>query len=165
MTRVRQHRRRTHGGRTTVGAHMRNRTDAPTGTVPHTKADAVRFAKLRADYLAKDATLTAYRNELDRKYSDAKWAGRGEKAKLAQITVARERVGEKIYTLLDRLNPYRNEWRGFPSYWVRGELTWEDAITLGRMKATPPAAYGYSTRDMEALSGPVRTTESRKAGF
>lgn len=118
--------------------------------------DAETFAKLRAKYLEQDAAASDLRSHLQSYYGgNVQWASAAQRKKLERLEAARDRTASKIFALIERVSP-RDFSRGFPSYWVAGKLKWGDVLTTGALSETPPAAYGYSDRDMQALTGPVR---------
>lgn len=109
-------------------------------------ADKKLWDKLHEDLKKKSETLLAYEIELGAKYGhnfQTQWLSTAQKKKLEKLRDAKEKTGEKIYELVARISP--RQWdRGVPSWWVRSELTWEDAI---RPKNEPlsvivPGSYG-----------------------
>lgn len=114
-----------------------------------TKADKKRWDDLHAAYAKAAEALQEYEIELSVKYGhrfDRTWLSTGQRNKLDKLRERRDKIGEKIIDLIVRVSPRGEDWlHGVPSFWLREELTWEDAI---RPKNEPlsvvvPGAYGY----------------------
>ena len=111
-----------------------------------TATDKKRWDDLHAALAKAEAAELAYEIELGAKYGhnfSSSWLSKGQKTKLESLRAKKNKIGEKIYELVERISP--RDWSsGVPSWWVRSKLTWEDAI---RPKNEPlsvvvPGAYG-----------------------
>ena len=112
--------------------------------------DRARWDKLRADYkvayeAARDMRLTLERRYGVSDYRARMYASRGEQTKLEKLEARRDKIGDKIVALIVKISPRGDAWlHGAPAFWLRGDLTWEDAV---RPKGEPlavvvPAPYG-----------------------
>lgn len=112
-------------------------------------ADKTRWDKLHVDYEKKYAAAQDFQIKLRMKYGEGNWrhwASRGDQTKLERLEVARDKVGDKIVTLLVKISPRGEAWlSGVPSWWIQSKLTWEDATrpTNEPLSAETPAAWGY----------------------
>lgn len=110
-------------------------------------ADKKRWDDLHAALAKADAATEEFERGLRAKYGmnfQRSWLARGQQTKLDQLHERANKIGGKIFELLERISP-RDWTRGVSSRWVIRELTWEDAI---RPKGEPlsvvvPGAYGY----------------------
>lgn len=79
------------------------------------------------------AKATEAKDEFDRqlhahygRYED-QWLTKTQRAKLTALRAKEDKIGEKIFELVTRVSP--RDWSyGVPVWWVRRELTWEDAV-------------------------------------
>lgn len=113
-------------------------------------ADKTRWDKLHAQYkTAYDAALD-FRLGLERRYGASgsssmwrSWITAGERNKLEKLEARRDKIGDKIFDLVTKVSP--RDWStGAPAFWVRSELTWEDAIRpVGEpLSVVVPAPWG-----------------------
>ena len=110
-------------------------------------SDKKKWDELHAKLAAASAAKRAYELELGAKYGynfQPQWLTKGQKTKLEKLRAAKDKVGDKIYELVGRIGPRKWD-RGVPSWWVRSELTWEDAIRPidEPLSVVVPAAPGY----------------------
>jgi hypothetical protein len=119
-------------------------------------ADEKQFAAIQARFRAAQEREETYRLDvLYRKYRDRRpprsWLTSGEIKRLDALRIAQDKIGESMFTLLDRIGG--RDWRvGCPYMWVMTELTYADAITTGPLSAIPPIPYGYSERDAKVFA-------------
>jgi hypothetical protein len=111
-----------------------------------TAADKKKWDTLHAAYAKASEALLAYEIELGRKYGhnfQAQWLSAGQLNKFEKLSNAKDKIGEKIYELVERISPRRWD-QGVPSWWVRQQLTWEDAIRpVGEpLSVVVPGSYG-----------------------
>ena len=123
------------------------------GRLPPMAANASRaptaeqWNKLRADYLEADRAYHALDNELSYKYGSKhgyEWASTTERKKLEQLRKRKDRVGEKMFAILEKVSP--RDWaHGVPAHWIYEKLSWEDAVRPANepLSVTTPTAYGY----------------------
>jgi len=111
-------------------------------------SDKTRWDKLHADYAKAYQASRDNEIALRVKYGDGNWrmwCSRGEKTRTEKLEARRDKIGDKIVDLLVRISPRGEAWlSGAPAFWIRGDLTWEDAI---RPKNEPlsvvvPAPWG-----------------------
>jgi hypothetical protein len=125
---------------------------------PHepTAKDQRAFDRARARYLDAQSREDTYRLEVIlRKYGSLRpsvsWLNRTETAKLETFARARDRAGEALLAVLDRVGC--RQWRsGVPYHWIMSNLSWDDATTRDALSVVPPCAYGSSARDMERFA-------------
>jgi hypothetical protein len=113
------------------------------------------FDRIRSRWMQVQARRDAHRSAMLAKYGrhdpPRSWMNKGESARQDAILAADLRETERMCMLLDRVSP-RNWRAGVPAHWLMSELTWEDAITSGRLSVVPPVAYGMTPRDVDAFS-------------
>lgn len=75
---------------------------------------------------------------------NVRWASATERKKLDKLDAQRERVGEKMFAMLEKHSP-RDWMHGVPSWWIYSKLTWADAMKAPGepLSTSPPAAFGY----------------------
>jgi hypothetical protein len=110
-------------------------------------ATAEQWHKLRSDYLEAERAYDDLDNELSYKYGSKhghEWASRIERKKLDQLRKRKDRIGEKMFAILDKVSP-RDWHHGVPAHWIYSKLSWEDAIRPANepLSVAPPTAYGY----------------------
>lgn len=112
-------------------------------------SDRERWEKLRADYLTTSRAARDIDIQLSLKYGPGfqlGWASKTEQKKLHQLRQRLDRIGDKMFAILERVSP--RDWsRGVPTHWLREKLSWEDAVRpLGEpLSVTPPLAYGATS--------------------
>lgn len=114
-----------------------------------TKADHVKFHKLRAQFIEADAAREEYERALSLKYQKAHWASTTERKKLEALVKKVSVYYDRFFALLYDISP--REWRGVPAYWIVEKLSWDDAVTTGPLAVRPPPGRGYDDRDLDAL--------------
>ncbi len=109
-------------------------------------ADKKRWDDLHAALAKAEAATREYELSLVRTYGanfNRSWLTRPQQKKLEAFQERADKIGEKIFELVTKISP--RDWSyGVPTWWVRRELTWEDAI---RPKGEPlsvvvPGSYG-----------------------
>jgi len=129
-----------------------------------TAADKKKWDTLHAAYAKASEALLAYEIQLGGKHGhkfQTQWLSSTERKKLEKLRDAKEKVGEKIYELVDRISPRRWD-QGVPSWWVRERLTWEDAIRPADepLSVVVPGAFGYHDGYVKESNARVRAQEN-----
>jgi len=105
-----------------------------------------RFDALRAKYLAAKAKLDEVSSALAVKYGPEyrdSWLRMGERTARQKARDAVERAGDAVTEHVATFSP--RDWsHGVPQYWVRGELTYEDAARPAGepLSVVPPLSWG-----------------------
>lgn len=74
--------------------------------------------------------------------------------KIDRTSKAEDRARDAIYAWLEKFSP--RAWdRGVPSYWVCGELGYQDAIRTGPLTVVPPPAMHFTEADMRTFAQAV----------
>lgn len=101
------------------------------------------WLKLQARYLAAFGAQEALKVALDRKYSDAMFARRTERARLETLRERTYKAEQACCAWLYEHSPRR--WStGCPVHWICSRLTYADALTTGPLSVVPPLAYGQT---------------------
>ena len=128
-------------------------------------SDKKKWDELHAKLVAASEAELAYEIELGAKYGhnfQSQWLSKGQKTKLEALRAKKDKIGAKIYELVTRVSP--RDWSyGVPAWWVRSELTWEDAI---RPKNEPlsvvvPGSYGSPDGTVKERGIPMAARKMR----
>jgi len=109
-------------------------------------ANKARWDALRASFLVADEAARAQEIAMRVKWGDAgwrNWASKGEKSKLERLEDRRDKIGGKLFDLLQKVSP--RDWSsGAPVFWIYRDLTWEDATRPANepLSVVVPAPYG-----------------------
>lgn len=113
-----------------------------------------RFTTLQAAWQAAERKEQDMRSTLASQYQSACYAPRGKRNQLDRLSAASSRKCDAFYAFLDTLSP--RDWHsGIPCAWVREHLTYDDAVTTGRLSVTPPPAYAYDVTYCERFAASV----------
>lgn len=116
-----------------------------------TERNRVKFDALRAKYLAARAKRDAYESVLRARYIgeyENSWLAAAERKKRDRLYAAADKAGAAFLAHVRSFSP--RDWdRGVPTYWLYGELTYEDAARPATepLSVEPPLAFGFSKRD------------------
>lgn len=121
-------------------------------------SDKAMFEGIRARYLKVAERREAWRHKMFDKYRTWTFYSHqllaSERKTQEAIDVAESKLSDAMFALLDRVS--RRHWRsGVPQAWIMEHLTWEDAITEGRLSVTPPCAWGTMPSDAVRFAQPV----------
>jgi hypothetical protein len=125
-----------------------------------TSSDKKRWDDLHAAYAKAEDAESAYGLSFVSKYGsqyERSWLTRGQQKKLEDLRDRKDKIGDKIFELVERVSP--RDWsHGVPAHWIRRDLTWEDAIRPKSepLSVVPPLSYGSSTPMQEA---PMKRTK------
>lgn len=134
-------------------------------------ADKKRWDALHADLDAKSEALLKYEIELGGKYGhnfQRSWLSSAQRNKLEKLRDAQDKIGDKVFDLVLKVSPRGEKWRsGVPMWWVRRELTWEDAIKpeSEELSVVVPGAYGYQDGYVKEEDPMARKPKLYKALF
>ena len=124
--------------------------------------DKKRWDDLHAAYAKAQEALHEYDRQLHSHYGryEHQWLKKGERDKLEKLQERAGKIGDKIVELIKKISP-RDWMSGVPAYWIRSELTWEDAIRpKGEpLSVTPPTAWGHDRPIQEA---PMHKVQARR---
>lgn len=120
-------------------------------------SDRLRWETYQQRWRAAAEAENALRFELARKHGSVSWARKGDRARLDLLYKREERAGRQIMAFLDTRS-LRNWRRGCPYWWICSELTYDDAVSTGRLSVLPPLAYGQSEREREAFCAALEVT-------
>ena len=108
-------------------------------------ADKKRWDDLHAALEKAHEAVSVYDRQLFAHYGryENNWLTKIQRSKLEALHAKEEKIGDKIFELVTKISP-RDWYYGASAWWVRRELTWEDAI---RPKSEPlsvvvPGSYG-----------------------
>jgi len=108
--------------------------------------DKKRWDDLHAAYAKAQDALSEYDRQLHSHYGryEKSWLKAAQRKKLESLQDRVDKTGDKIVELIKKISP-RDWMSGVPAYWIRSELTWEDAIRpKGEpLSVTPPTAWGH----------------------
>lgn len=103
---------------------------------------------LRSKWRAERGKASALRQKIEDKYGrpfyiNAPWRKR---EMIDRATKREDKAADRIFAWLEKYSP--RSWRtGVPAHWVCESLTYDDALTPGRLSVTPPCAYGSYPSD------------------
>lgn len=117
-------------------------------------ADKKRWDDLHAALAKATEAKDAYDRQLHSHYGryETNWLTKTQRAKLEALRAKEDKIGEKIFELVTRVSP-RNWSYGVPSWWVRRELTWEDAIRPKNEPLSVVVPGSWGSRDGTVTEG------------
>lgn len=130
-----------------------------------TKADYIKFQKLRANFVKARDEHISFDTKLRMKYGPGSlftMMSGSERKKMDSIRAKMDKASNDMFELLSRISP-RNWEIGVPLHWVMMDLSWEDAVTSGPLSSVPEGGYNSDPKYLRELQEkPNRSGGSRR---